>query len=36
MHITVINNNINGDKGLLGPLTNNQGAPTNNYKALVS
>ena len=29
-HITVINNNINDDKGVPGPLTNNQGAPTNN------
>ena len=29
-HITVINNNVNDNKGVLGPLTNNQGAPTNN------
>ena len=29
-HKTVINNNINDDKGVSGPLTNNQGALTNN------
>ena len=29
-HMTVINNNINDNKGVPGPLTNNQGAPTNN------
>ena len=33
-HMTVINNNINDNKGVLGPLTNNQGALANNYGAL--
>ena len=35
-HITVINNNINDNKWVLGPPTNNQGALTNNYGALES
>ena len=26
-HLTVINNNINDNKGVPGPLTNNQGGP---------
>ena len=29
-HITVINNNINDNKGVPGPPTNNKGAPNNN------
>ena len=29
-HITVINSNINDNKGVPGPLTDNQGALTNN------
>ena len=33
-HITVINKNINDNKGVPGLLTNNQGAPTNNWDAL--
>ena len=35
-HITVINNNINDNKWVPGPPTNNQGALTNNYAALES
>ena len=36
-HLTAFNNNINDNKGALGPLTNNQGAPgplTSNQGAL--
>ena len=33
-HITVINHNINDNKGVPEPLTNNQGALTNNQEAL--
>ena len=29
-HITVINNDINDDKGVSGPLINNQSATSNN------
>ena len=35
-HITVINNNINDNKWVLGPPSNNQGALTNNQGALTN